>query len=298
MNWQEFWNNFIVWFETEGAIKITSLLLVIIIGFIAIKILLRIIKRMFSKTRLDNTVGDFLLSIIKFCLYLVWVMAMVSSLGVSLTGFTVIATALSLGVSLALENLLSNLVNGFVLISGKMFKEGDWVEIGKNEGEIKGIHILYTRLNTSDNKQIAIPNSQIMTQSIINHSSEENRRVDIYFTISNFESVDKTKQIMKNVASSCEYVLQNKTQFFAVTQVDSLGAKIECRVWATNKNYWNAKFYLIDNIFNELKRNNISLAKENIIVNMQEKEPKYIYRTQNITSNKTKTQNKKTKNKT
>lgn len=284
MTWNDFWNNFAVWFETEGAIKITSLILVIVIGFITIKILLKVIKKMFSKTRLDNTVGDFLLQIIKFCLYLVWVMAMVSSLGVSLTGFTVIATALSLGVSLALENLLSNLVNGFVIISGKMFKEGDYIEVGEHEGEVKGIHILYTRLNTSDNKQISIPNSKIMTESITNYSSEETRRVDVSFVISNYESVDNTKNIFIEVVNSCKFVNKSPEPFFAVTNIDKLGATIETRVWVKTENYWKTKFYLIDNIFNELKRNKISLAKENITVFTQEKEPKLIYRQEKLKS--------------
>ena len=282
MTWNDFWNNFAVWFETEGVIKLTSLILVIVIGFIAIKILLKFIKKMFDKTRLDNTVGDFLLQIIKFCLYLVWVMAMVSSLGVSLTGFTVIATALSLGVSLALENLLSNLVNGFVIISGKMFKEGDYIEVGEHEGEVKGIHILYTRLNTSDNKQISIPNSKIMTESITNYSSEETRRVDVSFVISSYESVDNTKTIFNEVVNSCKFVNKSPEPFFAVTNIDKLGATIETRVWVKTENYWKTKFYLIDNIFNELKRNKISLAKENITVFTQEKEPKLIYRQEKL----------------
>ncbi len=258
--------------------KFTSLVLVIIIGFIAIRILLRIIKKAFLKTRLDNTVGDFLLSIIKFCLYLVWVLAMISSLGVSLTGFTVIATALSLGVSLALENLLSNLVNGFVIISGKLFKEGDWVQIGDDEGEVKGIHILYTKLNTADNKQISIPNSQIMTKSIINFNSQGTRRVDVSFVIANFESVDKTKQIMEEVVNNCGYILKSPKPFFAVIEVNELGATITTRVWVDAKNFWDTKYYLIDNIFNKLKRNKVAIAKQNIMVEILDGKNKVEFR--------------------
>lgn len=278
MDWSNFWNEFLIWLETEGLMKFTSLVLVIIIGFIAIRILLRIIKKAFLKTRLDNTVGDFLLSIIKFCLYLVWVLAMISSLGVSLTGFTVIATALSLGVSLALENLLSNLVNGFVIISGKLFKEGDWVQIGDDEGEVKGIHILYTKLNTADNKQISIPNSQIMTKSIINFNSQGTRRVDVAFVIANFESVDKTKQIMEEVVNKCDYILKSPKPFFAVIDVSELGATITTRVWVDAKYFWDTKFYLIDNIFNELKRNKVAIAKQNIMVEILDGKNKVEFR--------------------
>lgn len=278
MTWNNFKSDFLTWLETEGAIKITSLLLVAAIGIITIKILLKIFKKMFTKTRLDNTVGDFLLTIIKFCLYLVWIMAMISSLGISLTGFTVIATALSLGVSLSLENLLSNLVNGFVIISGKLFKEGDYVQIGDDEGEVKGIHILYTRLNTSDNKQISIPNSQIMTKSITNFSSQETRRVDVSFTISNYESVDKTKTIMTNVVKNCKYINKTPEPFCSVIKINEVGTTIEVRVWVQTNNYWKTKYYLLDNILNELKRNKINIAKQNIDVLIAQKEPIYKFR--------------------
>lgn len=263
------WENFLEWIETEGLIKLTSLLLVVVIGFFAIKIILRIIKRMFKKTRLDNTVGEFLLSIIKFCLYLIWAMVMVSSLGISLTGFTVIATALSLGVSLSLENLLSNLVNGFVIISGKIFKEGDYIQIEDLEGEVKGIHILYTRLNTPDNKQISIPNSQVMTKSIINYSSEELRRVDVLFTISNHENIEKAKKLIFNIIETLPYKHSFKEIFCSITTLNELGATLETRIWVKGKDYWNTKYFLIENIFNELKRNKVSLARQNIDIYLQ-----------------------------
>ena len=279
MDFSEFWNNFVVWFESEGAIKLTSLTLVLIVGFVAIKIILAFVKKAFKKTRLDNTVGDFLLQIIKFCLYLIWAMAMVSSLGVSLTGFTVIATALSLGVSLALENLLSNLVNGFVLISGKLFKEGDYIELDDKEGEVKGIHILYTRLLTADNKQVSIPNSQVMTKPIVNHSAESLRRLDVEFTIANHENVEKTKDIFKKVALESKLTEPIKPPFVAVSQVNELGAKLLCRVWTKNENYWDTKYYLIDKIFESLKKNNIALAKQNLSVTLLSKNPKPILNT-------------------
>lgn len=276
MSWNEFWNNFAIWFESEGAIKLTSLLLVIVIGFFAIKIILIFIKKAFKKTRLDNTVGDFLLQIIKFCLYLVWAMAMVSSLGISLTGFTVIATALSLGVSLALENLLSNLVNGFVLISGKMFKEGDYIELDDKEGTVRGIHILYTRLTTADNKQVSIPNSLVLTKPIVNHSSESLRRLDIEFTLASSQNTEKAKKIINKVAESCKLVSKEKSPFLAISDVNELGVTIVCRVWTKNESYWDAKYYLIDGIFNALKQNKIELAQKNVSVTLLNKNSKAV----------------------
>ncbi len=265
MNFNDFWNNFLIWFESEGIVKLTSLLLVLVIGFITVKVLLKIIKKAFSKTRLDNTVGDFLLNVIKYCLYLVWIMAMVSSLGISLTGFTVIATALSLGVSLALKNLLSNLVNGFVILSGKMFKEGDYIEVANMEGEVKGIHILYTRLATPDNKIISIPNSEIMTESIINHSAESNRRVDISVVISSCEDIQNAKQILLNIFNSCSYALKKFQPFVEVTDITPYGITLQARLWTKTDDYWNAKYILLDHIYSQFKTNKISLIQQNFV---------------------------------
>ena len=273
LNINEFWNNFLIWFESEGVVKLTSLTLVVVIGFVVVKLLLKFFKKTFSKTRLDNTVGDFLLIIIKYCLYLVWIMAMVSSLGISLTGFTVIATALSLGVSLALKNLLSNLVNGFVILSGKMFKEGDYIEVSDKEGEVKGIHILYTRLATPDNKIVSIPNSEIMTQSIINHCSEYTRRVDISLTISSFENVEKAKKILTEIFNNCEYKIKGSNTFVEIIDISTQGIILQARIWTSTENYYTAKFALFDQIYQQFTLNKISLIIQNFI-NIKNKQTK------------------------
>ena len=113
---KEFFNSVGDWFLANWKPIVTTLA-IIIIGFILVKVILAIVKRQLLKTKLDRALQGFVMSILKFVLYLILIFTVLSSLGISLTGLTVVATALSLAISLALQDSLKNLVNGFVIIS-------------------------------------------------------------------------------------------------------------------------------------------------------------------------------------
>ena len=162
---KEFFDSIGNWFLNNWRPIVTTLA-IIIFGLIIVKIILAIIRRQFAKTKMEKTVQSFILSILKFVLYLILIVAILSSLGISITGLTVVISAVSLAISLALQDSLKNLVNGFIIISTRLIKEGDWVDIGGKEGTVKDVRMLYTVLLTADNKRITIPNLTVLNSQI------------------------------------------------------------------------------------------------------------------------------------
>ena len=157
----DFFNSIGNWFLNNWQ-PIATTIAIIFFGLLIVKIILAIVKRQFAKTKMEKTVQSFILSILRFVLYLILIVAILSSLGISITGLTVVISAVSLAISLALQDSLKNLVNGFIIISTKLIKEGDWVEIAGKEGTVKDVRMLYTVLQTADNKRITIPNLKIL----------------------------------------------------------------------------------------------------------------------------------------
>ncbi|MBR4004170.1 MAG: mechanosensitive ion channel family protein, partial [Clostridia bacterium] len=250
---KEFFNSIGNWFENNWR-PIVTVVAIAVIGFILVKLILALVKRQLGKTKLDKALQGFVLSILKFVLYLILIFSIISSLGISITGLTVVATALSLAISLALQDSLKNLVNGFIVISTGLLKQGDWVKVAGVEGSVIDVKMLFTVLKTGDNKKITIPNSTILSSEVINYNTLKSRRVDMDFTIAYNSNVDLAKKVINEVLDSCEMVYTDPAPSVVLSNLGESALTITVKVWCSSDDYWDTKWYVIDHVFNELKR--------------------------------------------
>jgi len=283
---KEFFNSIGNWFENNWK-PIVTVVAIAVIGFILVKLVLALVKRQLGKTKLDKALQGFVLSILKFVLYLILIFSIISSLGISITGLTVVATALSLAISLALQDSLKNLVNGFIVISTGLLKQGDWVKVAGVEGSVIDVKMLFTVLKTGDNKKITIPNSTILSSEVINYNTLKSRRVDMDFTIAYNSNVDLAKQIINEVLDSCEMVYTDPAPSVVLSNLGESALTITVKVWCDASDYWDTKWYVIDHVFNELKRNDISIPFNQLEVAIVEPNQKTYVREEKITAAKT-----------
>lgn len=277
MDWEGIKNSIVDWFSANGW-SIVSAVLIFVVGVLVVKILLSLVSKFLSKTKLEKAAQGFVRSVLKFALWLVLILIVLSSLGVSITGFVVVLSAASLAISLALESSLSNLVNGFLIITTQIFKEGDYVVVGGKEGTIKTIRMLYTVLQTGDGKVITIPNASIMNSEIVNFTTTPTRRLDLDIEVSYSTDVEKVKKVIAEVVDSCEHVLAEPEPLITLKALGQSSITILTRVWVENGNYWTTNWYLLDNIFNELKRNGIDIPYNQLDVYLKPKPDKVVYR--------------------
>lgn len=256
---------------------IVKTLAIVIIGFIIVKIILSIVRRQLSRTKLEKTVQTFISSILKFVLYLILIFCVISSLGISVTGLTVVISAISLAISLALQDSLKNLVNGFLIISTGLFKQGDWINVAGVEGSVQDVRMLYTIITTGDNKKIIIPNSSVLSSNVINYNTLKNRRLDLTFNIAYNSNVDLAKKVVKDVIDSCEMIYNDPKPLIVLSELGASSLTLTVRVWCNSSDYWSIKWYMIDNVFNEFKRNNISIPFNQLEVALVEpNQPQYV----------------------
>lgn len=255
---KEFFNSIGNWFLNNWQ-PIVKTLAIVILGVIIVRIVLAIIKRQLAKTKLDKSVQGFVCSISKFVLYLILIFTVIASLGVSITGLTVVISAISLAISLALQDSLKNLVNGFIIISTQLLKQGDWVQVAGVEGSVQDVRMLFTVLKTADNKKITIPNSTILSSEIINYNTLKFRRLDFNFDIAYNSDVDLAKKLIFDVINSCEMVYNDPAPSVVLSNLGPSAITMTAKVWCSSDDYWDTKWYIIDHVFNELKKNNISI---------------------------------------
>ena len=279
---KEFFDNVATWFLNNWE-AILRTVLIIVVGIFLVKLILAIIKRRLKKTKMEKTVQTFILSVLKFLLWLILVFAIISSLGISITGLTVVLSAISLAITLSLQDSLKNLVNGFVIITTKLVKAGDWVKIGDVEGSVKDVKMLYTILQTADNKRITIPNSSIISSQITNFNVNKTRRIDLNFDIAYDSNVDLAKQTIMDVVASCGAVFDDPKPTCVLSSLNNSSITLTLKIWCLSTDYWDTKWYLLDNIFNELKRNGITIPFNQLEVALVDPNKKNYIREQKLT---------------
>ena len=192
--------------KTVG-LNILQCLGVFILGFIVIKLFIKLLRKIFSKTKMPSVTAKFLLTVIKFSLYMLLLIAICQIIGIPITGFIAVISAAGLALSLAMQDSLSNLANGVVIITTRPFNEGDYIKIDDVEGTVKEINMLHTIITTTDNKTISIPNSTVVGSELINYSHNKTRKVVFSFSIDYASDVEKAKQVILSVMTSCNKVL-------------------------------------------------------------------------------------------
>lgn len=228
-----------------------SFLLILVVGLIIIRIVKTIVKKMLAKSKLEKAAHSLIKSVVSAVLYILLALMAASSLGIDVTGIVALASVVTLAVSLALQNSLTNLIGGFTLLYTKPFASGDYVEIAGQSGTVKEIGMAYTKLITPDNKLAQIPNASVVGSEIINYSCTGTRRVDVTVSAAYDVPVDKVIAALKE-AASVEGILEDPAMVAVVASYGESAINYVVRVWCPTEIYWdvyNATVYNVKKIF-------------------------------------------------
>lgn len=277
MNWDNVLDKIINW-ATNAGLNLIKAIAFLAVGIFIIKIVMKILHKALAKSKLERVAAKFIANVVKFLMYLVLIYIFAEMIGIPMTWFVAITTAASLAISLALEGSVSNLANGIILITTKPFKENDFVEIDGQSGSVKEIKILYTILTTLDNKAIVVPNKNVVENTIINYSANETRKVVFTFDVAYSSDVERVKAIISKVIINHEKVLLEPTPFVALKTLASSSITFTASCWCNSDDYWSVYYDIMDSVFNEFKRENISIPYNQLEVRLKTEEEVLPYR--------------------
>ena len=234
--------------------------IILIAGTIFTKITLKIMTKGLKNSKVEPTAQGFLISLAKTILYLFVFIIFLSALNVPMTSIIAAISAAGLAIGLALQNSLSNIAGGFIILFSKPFKKGDFVEIGSDIGTVDEISILYTRLLTADNKAVHIPNGNITSTSVTNYSEEELRRLEMNFTIDYNDDYKKAIGLITEYIDNHPLALDTPEKpLVRMFSHDASAVNIVSRVWVKNENYFKLKFDMLEGIKDSFDKNGITI---------------------------------------
>ena len=228
-------------------VQIIVAIIVLLVGIKIIKSVVKVIKKGFDRSHIDDGVGTFLTSIV----------AVLGSAGLT--------------IGMALQGSLSNFAGGVLILLLKPFVLGDYIidDTTGEEGTVSNISIFYTRLKTIDNKVVLIPNGKLSDSCITNVSMMEKRRIDIYVTVSYSADLQKTKNVLNNVAISQVLRLEGEPIDIFVSELKDSAVEMGIRVWAKNEDYWTLKWKMTEDIKNALDAIHIEIPFPQLDVNLK-----------------------------
>ncbi len=249
--------------------KLIIALVVWLIGKKIIKVLDKLVKKMIDRSSLDKGVVNFAVSVLRFAMYAILIMIVVDKLGFQTTSLLTLFGSAALAIGMSLQGSLSNFAGGILILVFKPFKVGDYIIVGTNEGTVKSIEILYTRLVTIDNKVIMLPNGSLSNSSIINVGAENTRRIDIEIGIGYSSDIPKAKKLLEQVINSEKGILKDKGVMVVVKSLDESCVTLETRAWVNTADYWNIRFDLLERYKSIFDENGIEIPFNQLDVHMK-----------------------------
>jgi small conductance mechanosensitive channel len=229
------------------------------------------VRKIMQAREMDKSLQDFLGSLIGIMLKVLIIMSVMQMIGVAVTSFIAILGAAGLAIGMALQGTLQNFAGGVIILLLKPFKVGDFIEQGSISGTVTSIQIFNTVLSTPDNKVVIVPNSQLATNSLINYTKSEVRRVDVSVGIRYDESINKVRKLLLDLASAYPEVL--KEPAVPVVHVTSMGessVNLQLRLWAKTEDYWPLYFSLNQAVLDEFSKQDIKTPFNQLSVRFEE----------------------------
>ena len=233
---------------TNAGGNIVLAIIVAVVGYFLIGFLMKALKKLKGFEKLDQTMLRFVLNLIKWLLYVMLIIAVISILGVPMAQVIAVLASAGVAVGLALQGALSNLAGGILLMILRPFNVGDYVDAGGASGFVHSINLFYTVIMSIDNKRITVPNGILMNANVVDYTAEPKRRVDLVFSCAKSEKPAEIQQCILDAVATSKFALQEPAPFAHISGGTNEAMEFTVRVWCNTENYWDLFFELNQSI--------------------------------------------------
>jgi small conductance mechanosensitive channel len=216
------------------------------------------LRKLMVAQDVDKILESFVSNIVYWVLMTFVVIAAINQVGVQTTSLIAVMGAAGLAVGLALQGSLANFAAGVLIVLFRPYRVGDFVEAAGIAGAVVQVQILTTILKTGDNKEIVVPNGQIMGSIITNYSSNDTRRVDLTIGVSYGDDIDKVRATIKELVDADERILKDPECLIAVSALADSSVNFAVRPWVKTADYWAVYFGLTEAIKKRFDQEGIS----------------------------------------
>ena len=239
--------------------KLIIALILLIIGFRIVNASTRKLAKSKGFAKLEPATGKFIVNAIGVLIKVIIGVTALAILGIPMSSIIAVIGSCGLAIGLALQGSLANIAGGFVLVLAKPFSIGDYIISGDISGTVEEIGIFHTKIITIDNKRIIVPNSTISNATLVNATAMQKRRVDLTFTASYDNDIDKVERVLQETCRAHSLVLDEPAPFARLSAHKDSALEYTVRAWCNTDDYWTVYFDLFRDVKNAFDKNGISI---------------------------------------
>lgn len=245
--------------------RVLGAAIIIFAGWLLKMLIMRIISKILKK-KAEPLMHMFIKNSTVILIWIVIIIAAMAELGINTTSVITMLGTAGVAISLALQGSLSNIASGLLLMVSKVLRGGDFVSINGVEGKVISTDLMFTHLDTTDNKHIAVPNSGIIATNIINYTYNATRRVDLEFTAGYEDDISRVKAALEHICENTVGILNEPAYSINVKGYDDSAIRYSVKVWCARDNYWDVYFAVTEKVKEEFDRRGISIPFNQIDV--------------------------------
>jgi len=240
--------------------KVVTGLIIVFVGWIILKIIMKTITQVFSKARnMSDLLGEYIEKVLWVLGWIVLVATFLSHLGIDMgpivTGLGV--TGIVLG--LALQDSISNFFAGFMIILNQPFRKGDYINVNAMEGTVKSMDLVCVQLTTFDGKLITMSNKVVWDGPVTNYSFTDKRRIGFEIGVPYDTDLKTAKTVFEELIASYEEVLEDPPPTIEINTFGDSAINFVIRPWVKPQDYWNVYWRFNSQVLPKLKEAGISL---------------------------------------
>ena len=230
--------------------KLLAAILVLWLGLKVANLLRRAIIKALDKRDAEPSLKSFLGSLTNLLLKAMVVFMAMDIIGIKATSFIALIGAMGLAIGMALQGTLQNFAGGVIILLMKPFKVDDYIECGQYKGYIKEIRIFHTIMRPFNGRTIIVPNSELATKSLINHTKEPKIRLDVVASVAYGTDLAKAKAVLWEVIKAEPLISwEPKKPNVAVSSLGDSSVDLTLWLWVKVEDYWTVWEHIREDIY-------------------------------------------------
>lgn len=251
--------------------QLLTSLLILIVCLIAVKLIMALLRRLTGKSKMDDRVRRYILGGIKAMLYVVTILIVAQSLGIPVTSLIALVSVFGLAVSLAIQDVLSNVAGGMVILFSKPFAIGDYIATTDGEGDVVEISLTHTKLDTYGGQRVMLPNKAVVAGKIINYSARGIRRIDHAITASYDDSTEAVRAACLRAVEHTPNVLADPAPAVVVTAYKESAVEYHVRFWTDIAHFWDAYSFSLEEIRRCFAEDGVTMTYNHLNVHIMDR---------------------------
>lgn len=227
----------------------------------------RILRSIASRAKLDQTLMQFLETLLRYSVWTIGVVAVLGQLGFDVTSLVASMGVVGLTLGFAARDALSNVISGLFIFWDRPFVIGDLVEIDGHYGRVDQITMRSTRVVTTDGRMLAIPNATVVNSTVASYTNFPNLRLEIDITVGVDEDLGRIRALLLDLVTGRPGHLLTPAPAVVVTALNDYNIAIQLRSWIENeKDHLGARFRLREDALEVLRQAKVVMPYETLEV--------------------------------